>query len=59
VQKITATIPLTAPPSWAMWQRQIFDALGDSVHPFWARYCRDDGELLQRFVDDPSYSSPV
>ncbi len=46
MQEITATVPLTAPPSWAMWERQLFDALGDSVHPFWAHYCRDDGELI-------------
>ena len=43
---VTATVPLTAPPSWAVWERRLLDALGDSVHPFLARYCRDDGELI-------------
>ena len=43
---VTATIPLTAPPSWAVWERRLLDALGDSVHPFLERYTRDDGELI-------------
>ena len=46
MQQISATIPLTAPPSWAVWERRLFDALGDSVRPFLARYSRGDGELI-------------
>ena len=44
--RIVATVPVTAPPSWAVWQRRLLDALGESVHPFLERYARDDGELI-------------
>ena len=45
MQKITATVPVTTPPSWAAQQRLLLHALEQSAYPFWERYCRDDGEL--------------
>ena len=45
MEKITATVPVTAPPSWATQQRLLLQTLEQSAHPFWDTYCREDGEL--------------
>lgn len=45
---IEATIPLVDPPSWAILERRLFDALDQSVEPFLAKYTREDGSLIWR-----------
>ena len=42
---ITATVPITLPPSWAVQQRRLMTAMEESVHPFLERYTRLDGEF--------------
>ena len=43
---ISATIPCTAPPTWAVLERRLFDTLDESVHPFLEKYTREDGTLI-------------
>ncbi len=45
MQKITATVPVTTPPSWAAQQQLLLQTLEQSSHAFWDKYVRDDGEL--------------
>ena len=45
MQKITATVPVTTPPSWAAQQQLLLQTLERSAHTFWDKYVRDDGEL--------------
>ncbi len=45
MEKITATVPVTAPPSWAAQQRLLLQTLEQSAYPYWDRYVREDGEL--------------
>ena len=45
MEKITASVPVTTPPSWAAQQRLLLQTMERSAHPFWDRYVRDDGEL--------------
>ena len=44
--QIIADLPIGAPPTWAVWERHLFDALNDSVHPFLEHFTRDDGEFI-------------
>ena len=46
MQTITATVPVTLPPSWATQQRLLLSTMSDSVYPFLDRYTHDDGELI-------------
>ena len=46
MQTITATVPITLPPSWAVQQRQLMTAMEESVYPFLDRYTRLDGEFI-------------
>ena len=48
MQSIQATVPCTAPPSWAVLERKLFDVLDQSVDPFLAKYTHDDGTLIFR-----------
>jgi len=43
---IQADVPLDALPSWAVWQRRLFDALDQSVQPFLDHFTREDGEFI-------------
>ena len=43
---ITATMPLTGPPAWAVLERQLFDLMNQSVYPFLERYTQPDGSLI-------------
>ena len=43
---IGATTPLTGPPAWAVLERQLFDLMDQSVHPFLERYTHPDGSLI-------------
>ena len=43
---IQADVPLDALPSWAVWQRRLFDALDQSVQPFLVHFTREDGEFI-------------
>ncbi len=45
---ITATVPCTQPPAWALLERRLFDAMNESVQPFLDRYVTDEGELIWR-----------
>ena len=46
MQTITATVPVTLPPSWATQQRLLLSTMSDSGYPFLDRYTHDDGELI-------------
>ena len=43
---VEASLPLLDPPAWAILERQLFQTLSDSVHPFLERYARPDGALI-------------
>ena len=45
MERITASVPVTTPPSWAVQQRLLLQTMERSALPFWDRYVRDDGEL--------------
>ena len=45
MERITATVPVITPPSWAVQQRLLLQTVERSALPFWDRYVRDDGEL--------------
>jgi hypothetical protein len=36
----------SAPPSWALWQRQLLATMSDAVEPFLAKYTNPDGTLI-------------
>ena len=44
--KITADLPSTSVPSWALWERALFDAMNASVFPYLEHFTRDDGEFI-------------
>ena len=46
MQRIVADLPMTELPSWAVWERRLFDDMGDAVQPFLDHFCRDDGEFI-------------
>ena len=46
--RIDATIPIGAPPTWAVLERQLFDVLDQAVAPFLEKYTREDGTLIWR-----------
>ena len=50
METILANIPFKAPPSWAIWERSLIDVMNQSIHPFLAKYTREDGTLI--FRDD-------
>jgi hypothetical protein len=56
-QRIRATVPLTAPPAWAVWERRLLDTMSEAVHPFAAKYTRPDGGLIWRDENDDSFQS--
>ncbi|MDE0140175.1 MAG: hypothetical protein OXI80_08720 [Caldilineaceae bacterium] len=43
---LTASVPLDAPPAWAVLERALFDLMDRSVHPFLEKYTRPDGTLI-------------
>jgi hypothetical protein len=43
---VTASIPLTQPPAWAVLERKLIDVMSESVHPFLEKYTHPDGELI-------------
>ena len=45
MERITASVPVTTPPAWAVQQRLLLQTMERSALPFWDRYVRDDGEL--------------
>ena len=48
VIRIQATVPCVAPPSWAVWERRLLEALDQSVYPFLTKYTHEDGTLIYR-----------
>jgi hypothetical protein len=46
MQRIVADVPMTELPSWAVWQRRLFDDMGDAVQPFLDHFCRENGEFI-------------
>jgi len=57
IKTIRASLPLSAAPSWAVWQRRLLEVMSESVHPFAAKYTRSDGSLIWRDDQDDSYQS--
>ncbi len=43
---LTASVPLDAPPAWAVLERALFDLMDRSVHPYLEKYTRPDGTLI-------------
>ena len=43
---LTASVPLDAPPAWAVLERTLFDLMDRSVEPFLEKYTRPDGTLI-------------
>ena len=43
---ITATVPCTKPPSWAVWERKLIEVMEQSVYTFMEKYTREDGTLV-------------
>lgn len=43
--RITATVPVIEPPTWAVLQRQLFATLDRAWREFEAKYCEPDGRL--------------
>ncbi len=48
VPRLTATVPVGAPPAWAVLERRLFDALDEAWRAFSRRYCAPDGGLRYR-----------
>ena len=46
--RITADVPVSELPSWAVWERHLIDLLNDSVRPFLDHFTREDGEFVWR-----------
>ena len=46
MRRISATVPCTAPPAWAVLERRLFALMSESVHPFLEKYTREDGEYV-------------
>ncbi|MFH1006979.1 MAG: hypothetical protein V1800_05665 [Candidatus Latescibacterota bacterium] len=44
--RVVADIPISEIPSWAVWQRRLFDSIDQSVHPFLEHFTREDGEFI-------------
>ena len=43
---LKANVPTIDPPSWALWQRRLFDTYDESVQPFLDHFTREDGEFI-------------
>ena len=43
---LTASVPLDAPPAWAVLERALFDLMDRSVQPFLEKYTKPDGTLI-------------
>jgi hypothetical protein len=54
---IIASIPLSHPPSWAVWERRLIETMSEAVHPYRQKYTRDDGTLIWRDTLNDSYQS--
>ena len=45
---IAADLPIDTPPTWAVWERRLFDDINGAVQPFLDHFTRDDGEYIWR-----------
>ena len=45
MHSITATVPCTSPPNWAILQRALFSLMDGAIHQFLERYTRPNGYL--------------
>lgn len=52
--EITATVPLTRAPAWAVLERQLIGAMEEAVQPFLQKYTRSDGQLIWKRGDRQS-----
>jgi len=57
IAQIRATIPCITIPSWAVLQRRLIETMNESIHPYRAKYTREDGTLIWRDSHDDSYQS--
>ncbi|MEZ4664394.1 MAG: hypothetical protein R2911_43235 [Caldilineaceae bacterium] len=48
MKTITATLPLTVAPTWAILERQLIDLMNSATQPFLDRYVNANGELIWR-----------
>jgi hypothetical protein len=56
MNRIIADVPITAPPTWAVWERQLLSTMNQSVYPFLRHFTREDGEFI--WNDEWSGGSP-
>ncbi|WP_433186644.1 hypothetical protein [Actinoallomurus sp. CA-150999] len=45
IPRVVASVPVGAPPAWAILERRLFDALDEAWRAFAGRYCEGDGRL--------------
>jgi hypothetical protein len=48
--KITASLPLITPPTWAVLERELIDVMNRSVHTFLAKYTHADGPRQHELI---------
>lgn len=46
MEPLTATVPITLPPSWAVQERRLIQSMEEAVYPFLDWYTRSDGEFI-------------
>ena len=46
MKSISANIPMTSAPTWAVWQRQLLNTMNQSVQPFLDHFTREDGGFI-------------
>ena len=45
MSQISSNIPITDPPTWAVWERRLLKAMDQSVYPFLDHFTGDNDEL--------------
>jgi hypothetical protein len=52
---ITADVPIDGIPSWALWQRRLFDSMDASVQPFLDHFTHTQGERAGEYIWDDAW----
>jgi len=50
IPTITASVPSLSPPTWAILQRKLFEALSSAVHPYLDKYTHAGGERQHELI---------
>ena len=46
MSQISSNIPITNPPTWAVWERRLLKAMDQSVYPFLDHFTGDNDEFI-------------